>query len=84
MADTPLELYRDLVHRGELAPDPAQKLATEKLQLLASRLGGLAQPARGALLAPLLRKRREAPKGSISSAASAAARPCSWTSFLRA
>ncbi len=63
MADGPLQSYRDLVHRGELAPDPAQELAAEKLQLLASRLGGRAQPARGALLAPLLRKRREAPEG---------------------
>jgi cell division protein ZapE len=63
MADGPLELYRDLVHRGELAPDLAQELAAEKLQLLALRLDGLAPPARGALLAPFLRKRRVAPEG---------------------
>lgn len=62
MADGPLQAYRDLVHRGELVPDPAQELAAEKLQLLAMRLSEPAPPARG-LLAPFLRKRRDGPEG---------------------
>jgi cell division protein ZapE len=63
MDDGPLKLYRSMVLKGELEPDPAQALAAEKLQLLANRLVQYAQPRLGELLAPFMRKRRGAPQG---------------------
>jgi cell division protein ZapE len=45
MADGPMAEYRARVARGELDPDPAQRLAVEKLQLLHMRLADY-DPAR--------------------------------------
>src|SRR5580658_10841739 len=57
----PLPAYRALVVAGELAPDPAQALAAERLQALWVRLRGYDPPPRpangGGLLARLLRLR---------------------------
>ena len=57
----PLPAYRALVAAGELAPDPAQALAAERLQALWARLRGYDPPPRpangGGLLARLLRRR---------------------------
>jgi predicted ATPase len=38
MQDGPLQRYRQMVLSRELAPDTAQELVAEKLQLLANRL----------------------------------------------
>jgi cell division protein ZapE len=62
LEDGPLKRYRALVVVGELAPDIAQELAAEKLELLANRLANDAGPKLGALLNPFARKRR-APEG---------------------
>ncbi|TVQ52702.1 MAG: AFG1 family ATPase, partial [Rhodobacteraceae bacterium] len=40
MPETPMSRYRALVAEGRLRPDPAQRLAVEKLQLLHQRLVG--------------------------------------------
>ena len=57
----PLPAYRALVVAGELAPDPAQALAAERLQALWVRLRGYDPPPRHAnglsLLSRLLRRR---------------------------
>jgi cell division protein ZapE len=57
----PLPAYRALVAAGELAPDPSQALAAERLQALWVRLRGYDPPPRpangGGLLARLLRLR---------------------------
>jgi cell division protein ZapE len=57
----PLPAYRALVVAGELAPDPSQALAAERLQALWVRLRGYDPPPRPAngngLLARLLRRR---------------------------
>jgi cell division protein ZapE len=57
----PLPAYRALVAAGELAPDPSQALAAERLQALWARLRGYDPPPRpangGGLLARLLRLR---------------------------
>ena len=50
MQDGPLQRYRQMVQAGELAPDTAQELAAEKLQLLANRLAHYSEPRRGVLL----------------------------------
>ena len=47
-----------MVFKGELAPDTAQELAAEKLQLLANRLANYTEPRLGDLLNPFARKRR--------------------------
>ena len=62
MQDGPLQRYRQMVENSELAPDVAQELGAEKLQLLANRLVQHAEPRLGALLNPFAR-RREAPEG---------------------
>jgi cell division protein ZapE len=62
MQDGPLQRYRQMVQAGELAPDTAQELAAEKLQLLANRLAHYSEPRRGVLL-PFGRRRRTAPEG---------------------
>jgi cell division protein ZapE len=49
--------------RPELAADPAQALAAEKLQLLSNRLEQYTQPRLGELLYPFIRKRRGSPQG---------------------
>src|SRR6476659_8687849 len=51
-----------MVETGELAPDTAQELAAEKLQLLANRLAQYCEPRVGRLL-PFARRRRSAPEG---------------------
>src|SRR6476660_6491623 len=61
MQDVPLQRYRQMVFKGELAPDTAQELAAEKLQLLANRLAQCSEPRLGDLL-PFAR-RRPAPWG---------------------
>jgi len=57
----PLPAYRALIVAGELAPDPSQALAAERLQALWVRLRGYDPPPRHAnghgLLARLLRRR---------------------------
>lgn len=57
----PMPAYRALVAAGELAPDPAQALAAERLQALWARLRGYDPPPRppssNGLLARLLRRR---------------------------
>ena len=62
MQDGPLQRYRQMVQARELAPDIAQELAAEKLQLLANRLAHYSEPGRGVLL-PFARRRRTAPEG---------------------
>ena len=47
MTDGPLQCYRSLVFKGALAPDTAQELAAEKLQLLANRLAAYTPPGLG-------------------------------------
>ena len=60
MQDGPLQHYRQMVEKAELAPDVAQELAAEKLQLLANRLAQYNEPRLGTWLNlnPLARKRR--------------------------
>src|SRR6476646_6627478 len=62
MQEGPLQRYRQMVEAGELAPDTAQELAAEKLQLLANRLAQYWEPRVGRLL-PFARRRRSAPEG---------------------
>jgi cell division protein ZapE len=62
MQDGPLQRYRNMVLARELAPDTAQELAAEKLQLLANRLAHYSEPRLGDLL-PFARRRRTAPEG---------------------
>jgi len=62
MRDGPLQRYRQMVVDGELAPDAAQELAAEKLQLLANRLAQYGEPALGKLL-PFARLRGSVPDG---------------------
>jgi cell division protein ZapE len=50
MSDDPLQRYRSMVWNGVIAPDTAQELAAEKLQLLANRLRHYGEPRLGALL----------------------------------
>ncbi len=40
MSDGPMQRYRALVEQGRIRPDPAQRAAVEKLQLLHMRLAG--------------------------------------------
>ena len=63
MNDGPLQRYRSMVFKGELAPDTAQELAAEKLQLLGNRLAHYAEPRLGDVLNPFARKRRVSPEG---------------------
>jgi len=44
MQDGPLQRYRQMVLSRELAPDTAQELMAEKLQLLANRLAQYREP----------------------------------------
>jgi cell division protein ZapE len=62
MQEGPLRRFRQMVQAGELAPDTAQELAAEKLQLLANRLAQYSEPRLGDLL-PFARRRRSAPVG---------------------
>jgi len=49
MQDGPLQRYRQMVLSRELAPDTAQELMAEKLQLLANRLAQYREPRLGVL-----------------------------------
>ena len=61
MQEGPLQRYRQTVEARELAPDTAQELAAEKLQLLANRLAQYSEPRLGRLLS--FARRRSAPEG---------------------
>jgi cell division protein ZapE len=61
MQEGPLQRYRQMVEARELAPDTAQELAAEKLQLLANRLAQYSEPRLGRLLS--FARRRSAPEG---------------------
>jgi cell division protein ZapE len=63
MAETLLQTYRRLLAAGKIAPDSAQALAVEKLQLLANRLANYAPPARTDFFSFFTRRRGEVPKG---------------------
>lgn len=63
MDDGPLQRYRAMISAGELVPDQAQHLATEKLQLLANRLATYTPPARTDFFSFFTRKRGEVPEG---------------------
>jgi cell division protein ZapE len=58
-----LERYRGMVHAGEIAADPMQALAVEKLQLLANRLARYAPPAKTDIFSFFTRRRGEVPRG---------------------
>lgn len=63
MTDGVLARYRALVTSGALAPDPAQALAAEQLELLAQRLARMGPTRRGDLLGLFARKTAAPPKG---------------------
>ena len=63
MQTGPLKRYRAMVEAGEIAPDPAQELAAEKLQLLANRLAGYKAPARTDFFSYFTKRRGEVPEG---------------------
>ena len=63
MEDGPLQRYRTMREAGDLAPDTAQLLAAEKLQLLANRLAQYEPPARTDFFSFFTRKRGEVPEG---------------------
>src|SRR5262245_23328293 len=62
MQEGPLQRYRQMVQVAELAPDTAQELAAEKLQLLANRLAQYSELRFGDLF-PFAGRRRSAPEG---------------------
>ena len=62
MQEGPLQRCRQMVQAAELAPDTAQELAAEKLQLLANRLAQYSEPRFGDLF-PFAGRRRSAPEG---------------------
>ncbi len=57
------ERYRRKAATGEIADDPAQALAVEKLQLLANRLAAYSPPSRTDFFSFFTRRRGEVPKG---------------------
>ncbi|RJF88678.1 cell division protein ZapE [Oleomonas cavernae] len=64
----PLDAYADLVARGAVLSDPAQRLAIEKLEILHQRLGLWSPPARAARglfgwLSGRIRSHEEPPQG---------------------
>jgi cell division protein ZapE len=63
MIPTLLERYRRLLAEGKIAPDSAQALAVEKLQMLTNRLAYYTPPARTDFFSFFTRKRGEVPKG---------------------
>lgn len=63
MADGLWERYRQKALRGEIADDPAQALAVEKLQLLSNRLASYAPPSKTDFFSFFTRRRGEVPKG---------------------
>lgn len=63
MAPSLLERYRRLLAEGKIAPDSAQALAVEKLQILANRLANYTPPPRTDFFSFFTRRRGEVPKG---------------------
>src|SRR3974390_3258259 len=63
MTATLLERYRRLLAEGKVAPDSAQALAVEKLQILTNRLAHYTPPARTDFFSFFTRRRGEGPKG---------------------
>ncbi|NJM35244.1 MAG: cell division protein ZapE [Rhodomicrobium sp.] len=63
MAETLLERYRGMVRSGEIAADPAQALAVEKLQILSNRLARYTPPAKTDVFSFFTRKSGEVPRG---------------------
>src|SRR3974390_1393462 len=63
MTATLLERYRRLLAEGKVAPDSAQALAVEKLQILSNRLANYTPPARTDFFSFFTRRRGEIPKG---------------------
>jgi cell division protein ZapE len=63
MSASLLERYRRLLAEGKIAPDSAQALAVEKLQMLTNRLAYYTPPARTDFFSFFTRKRGEVPKG---------------------
>jgi cell division protein ZapE len=63
MAQDLLERYREMTRLGEIAADPAQALAVEKLQLLANRLARYTPPLKTDIFSFFTRKRGEVPRG---------------------
>ncbi|MEZ5776451.1 MAG: cell division protein ZapE [Hyphomicrobiaceae bacterium] len=57
------ERYRAMLAAGEIAPDPAQALAVEKLQLLANRLSAYRPPSTTDIFSFFTRKRGRVPEG---------------------
>ena len=63
MPESLLQKYRRLLADGKIAPDSAQALAVEKLQILTNRLSNYAPPARTDFFSFFTRRRGEVPKG---------------------
>jgi cell division protein ZapE len=63
MTETLVARYRRLLAAGNIAPDSAQALAVEKLQILSNRLAQYAPPARTDFFSFFTRRRGEVPKG---------------------
>lgn len=63
MTLTLLERYRGMVASGELAADPAQAVAVEKLQMLSNRLARYTPPAKTDIFAFFTRKSGAVPHG---------------------
>src|SRR5271166_7181639 len=63
MTESLLERYRRLLADGKVAPDSAQALAVEKLQMLANRLAHYVPPAKTDFFSFFTRRRGEIPKG---------------------
>ncbi len=63
MTETLLVRYRRLLADGKIAPDSAQALAVEKLQILTNRLANYTPPARTDFFSFFTRRRGEVPQG---------------------
>ena len=63
MPESLLEKYRRLLADGKIAPDSAQALGVEKLQILTNRLINYTPPARTDFFSFFTRRRGEVPKG---------------------
>jgi cell division protein ZapE len=63
MPESLLQKYRRLLADGKIAPDSAQALAVEKLQILTNRLSNYVPPARTDFFSFFIRRRGEVPKG---------------------
>ena len=63
MPESLLQKYRRLLADDKIAPDSAQALAVEKLQILTNRLSNYVPPARTDFISFFTRRRGEVPKG---------------------